>query len=1805
MSETSLGQKNALYNQQDYEPELMESSRFQQEKQLEKQQNQQSIFQQQQNPQYQQHHEDNLQDRTTPFTFTVQNMPKINCFNHQGQTFTNFCKCRECLLPLCPECVKEHVYEHSEYRSYPKLECLENILTDVHKEVCQQANQLVYAYLDIQKSISQALSYTQETVQKLKEAKNRILNIVEQYFHALEIELENKQRKNFDNFDRDGKSFTQVLNARFISHINFLDKLKQPDCMYSLLPYLLSTTKEDNLQYIETAQSFSSRFKEAQSQINFDSIESSNLSQQIAQIVNVVHKDLPEFLDIHKLATPEIISNRVLTVKSQNSQLPQQTSRIQEQIQLNQLKEKPEPPKMQQQPGLELSYGYQQQQKMPLQQVPIQQVQNPSFYSGYPQQQQQVYGQQPFKQAQLISPNKYQGYSQTLQPYQQLQAAYPNFNTQFSNQAYSSQSLQKLLTMLKASSKSSKPESHQKISQPSNDSSNPLKLSRENSTKNVSKGSTTTLIKPLHKSTQNSRTSSSSKILNLSQRRIASKETSPSQMIEQAVLKAPSKITNKTSLKQKTQKQNDGKPQNLSDSKIKQTLITNQSQQPKDGSQKQISVLKKGINQLVYRSSSFNKLNKSLNSNSSSRKPSPSNKDILITKQKLSSQQSQIEQQSQEQLYQQAELNDQEQKDLIQQQDFQDDGHQTEENLVNDQSEGQQIDGTLNEDMSEQDQNQLDQMQQSNNYSEQHYTENDEEQQELVNQQLIQASEKLQYLSNDDQELIENDDDHQSCGLDINQVDNQEINLQDDSDNQKTKYQPQIESIQMDKANYQVNLLSSAEDTKEYRILKEIQTYPNQIGERLHTIQEDLQSNEAMSQIQFNEMVDGDTSELILTHKTDNPYRKSSVNFLQKQSQNTSSTKFLEIIIQDDQSQFQQIKSAKASLTSQYFKVQNQNDRNFLQEEIQGNQNSQITQQIQNTREKVQFFGKKRQEIVTKTQSIEDEEVKVDKIQTYQENGCQEDLIYHQHNDQMGGDLFFNNAIKNNNQNFIHNQIFKDQQQQLVNELNEQEKYQINKFDQEDSHSIQNEEISRDIKKKMQFDSPQNQTQTKEQSTVDNQDTQQEKKEISSSFNKGNNYGQNVESIDNINCSNFDEVNDQIHQNQTGIRDDHNNSEHNIHILEHEKSNEDKYLQNKQDQKTLEFQSYHNQLRMQSNNIDLSEPKIQDIGSIYVVQQQNVKIKEQQCELDEINLNDQEAKEKKLHLNLSKLKQNQEINHSKDRFEINQIESSVNQESMYIIEKDQNDLEDQVQNKNTIINNQKLGDNHQQQREYEQTNCNDENQNQSCDSDKKSVKSQRSKKSRITNNQEMINNNSSFHKNDTELEFNCNDINSQRTQEFGETQRESENGIEQFSSSQKQIVIKKQEFESEINKIRFSMALNLQNIQGFNRNNREDQLDTGRTDDSMINQLVGQDRDHNNAHLVRHNFEARPSIKVKMQHLCLDDIIQEKQESATPDNYTRSINPTPKPGGSTKHQKHFLSFGVQDELRVKQVDQIGHSEKDIEKDRKKRENSSLKKQQIQSEKQDEEEIKALQKILSSKLEIKKQKENHILEQSLKIEEFQYILNHIPDIQELDGNIDLSLSNIITDFLDSHKRNRYKDISNMKDPHLANLMRNKFQEILSKQDQTTQQDPEIKRQQQLEIEVKQKQQVNFVLQLLFQEYNTLRSKSYKLNLELTNSQSKLFEKMKKLSIREKLIPQLKQIDIHQHRVTNELKNCILSQKTEFNNEELIGFIQSELKVQEDINQCIQEIRSIFKDRIDQIKQGEMVMEEQLLSKSQKY
>jgi|JI6StandDraft_1071083.scaffolds.fasta_scaffold05095_9 hypothetical protein len=47
-----------------------------------------------------------------------QEYPRINCAFHPEEKITNFCKNFECLLPMCPRCVKIHTEEHMKNGSH-------------------------------------------------------------------------------------------------------------------------------------------------------------------------------------------------------------------------------------------------------------------------------------------------------------------------------------------------------------------------------------------------------------------------------------------------------------------------------------------------------------------------------------------------------------------------------------------------------------------------------------------------------------------------------------------------------------------------------------------------------------------------------------------------------------------------------------------------------------------------------------------------------------------------------------------------------------------------------------------------------------------------------------------------------------------------------------------------------------------------------------------------------------------------------------------------------------------------------------------------------------------------------------------------------------------------------------------------------------------------------------------------------------------------------------------------------------------------------------------------------------------------------------------------------------------------------------------------------------------------------------------------------------------------------------------------------------------------------------------------------
>lgn len=56
-----------------------------------------------------------------PTDNTSPELPKLKCAFHKDELLTNFCSSKECLLPLCPSCIKIHIGEHIKMKSNPQL----------------------------------------------------------------------------------------------------------------------------------------------------------------------------------------------------------------------------------------------------------------------------------------------------------------------------------------------------------------------------------------------------------------------------------------------------------------------------------------------------------------------------------------------------------------------------------------------------------------------------------------------------------------------------------------------------------------------------------------------------------------------------------------------------------------------------------------------------------------------------------------------------------------------------------------------------------------------------------------------------------------------------------------------------------------------------------------------------------------------------------------------------------------------------------------------------------------------------------------------------------------------------------------------------------------------------------------------------------------------------------------------------------------------------------------------------------------------------------------------------------------------------------------------------------------------------------------------------------------------------------------------------------------------------------------------------------------------------------------------------
>ncbi|CAK79566.1 unnamed protein product (macronuclear) [Paramecium tetraurelia] len=249
------------------------------------------------------------------FVYDGFNTPKIPCLYHKGNILTNFCSCIQCLLPLCPQCVEEHIIKHKEEQTSNKIECLENVLNTVYKNIVQEslniiltllANFFAKSYFDLKNNVDSMAYATDNTINKLLDIQNRIIRVVEQFFKSLINDVQNKQKKNQQNQEKDAESLKQLVQQRWSSHVTFLETLNSENSMTSVIQFFGTSLLEDNDKYFNILDQYSNRFEQVTSDIIFNQEKAIEIAAHLSHIIKIRHNDVPEFIKIHTLPSPNI-----------------------------------------------------------------------------------------------------------------------------------------------------------------------------------------------------------------------------------------------------------------------------------------------------------------------------------------------------------------------------------------------------------------------------------------------------------------------------------------------------------------------------------------------------------------------------------------------------------------------------------------------------------------------------------------------------------------------------------------------------------------------------------------------------------------------------------------------------------------------------------------------------------------------------------------------------------------------------------------------------------------------------------------------------------------------------------------------------------------------------------------------------------------------------------------------------------------------------------------------------------------------------------------------------------------------------------------------------------------------------------------------------------------------------------------------------------------------------------------------------------------------------------------------------------
>ena len=179
----------------------------------------------------------------------LSNLKKINCLYHKEQYITNFCKAPDCLMPLCPECVKIHTEDHTKVGNYGIYETIEETWGSILREIDGIEDNYSKT-----KTRLQALQNSNENAKailltQLNDSKRKTIKFIEDFYRGLECEI-NEENSIYTKDDLIGMEFTySKIKERMQEVEKFRKKLRGSKFLKYMIIFISSGVVPEHLNY--------------------------------------------------------------------------------------------------------------------------------------------------------------------------------------------------------------------------------------------------------------------------------------------------------------------------------------------------------------------------------------------------------------------------------------------------------------------------------------------------------------------------------------------------------------------------------------------------------------------------------------------------------------------------------------------------------------------------------------------------------------------------------------------------------------------------------------------------------------------------------------------------------------------------------------------------------------------------------------------------------------------------------------------------------------------------------------------------------------------------------------------------------------------------------------------------------------------------------------------------------------------------------------------------------------------------------------------------------------------------------------------------------------------------------------------------------------------------------------------------------------------------------------------------------------------------------------------------------------------